>query len=87
MAKDATTEADAVEPTVITITEGEQATELIADAIEQIADAAESLRHTGLSDRALVVLLQDAIGPARITRTAIRDVLDALPRLREYLDD
>lgn len=72
--------------TVITITEGEQSTELIADQIEQIATAADRLWETGLSERAVVILLQDLIGPQRITRTEIRDVLTALPRLREFLD-
>lgn len=83
---EAATQEERDDPTVISIHEGEESTEIIATQIEAIAKAAEKMLSTGLTERGLIVLLQDTIGPARITRTAIAEVLDALPRLRRYLD-
>lgn len=73
------------EPTVIEIRQGEQSTEIIAEQIERIADAADALLDTGLTERALILLIQDKIGATNIGKRQIQDVLDALPRLREFL--
>lgn len=57
----------------------------IAEAIVRVADAGESLLKSGLSQQAIILLLQDYIGPKYITRSQVGYVLDAIPRLRKYL--
>lgn len=70
------------ESTVITISEGEESTEIIAESIERVAAASEKLLASGLSRRALLVLLKDRTG---LNFMDINAVLNALPELRTFL--
>lgn len=66
----------------------ESMTDEIAESIKKVSDAAESMERSGLSRRAIVVLLQESIGSRRVTRDQILLVLDHLPRLKKiYLKD
>jgi hypothetical protein len=51
--------ADKPEPTVVSIREGEESMQLLADAILRVADAADELRRGPLKRRAIVLLIQD----------------------------
>lgn len=62
----------------VTIDYAGQHVELLADQLGKLSNAAERLMETGLSERALVVLLQDYTG---LGKRDIRLVLRALPRL------
>jgi hypothetical protein len=69
--------------TSVKIEEGAQSAELIADELEKLADAAEKLvNESGLSRRAILVLLRDQTG---LGYRQLELVLDALPALRSYL--
>ena len=50
-------------------------------ALERVAEAFRSLQDTGLNDRAIVLLLHDAIGQKHgvnsVTKVAIRHVIEA----------
>lgn len=52
----------------------------LIDSIKKIADAIDA---TNLTDKAVVVLLQEAIGAKYITRDQIRYVLNHIPRLQK----
>lgn len=71
--------------TVIEIREGEESVEMIGEAIMRISDAAEGLTRSGLTERALILLIQDKIGVANINKKDIENVLRAIPKLRHYL--
>ena len=58
-----------------------QTTEILAEAIVRIGDAAEKLNKSGLNRKAIEVLLHDVTG---LARRDIKAVLDALPRLRGW---
>ena len=58
-----------------------QTTEILAEAIVRIGDAAEKLNKSGINRKAIEVLLHDATG---LARRDIKVVLDALPRLRGW---
>jgi hypothetical protein len=73
---------DTVEPTVITIQEGEESLELIAENIERLADAAEKLLDSRLERRTILLLLRDQTGLGFVD---INAVLNSLPKLRGYL--
>ena len=57
----------------------------IAEAIEKVAEAFEQLRRSGLTERAIVLLLHDAIGHQHgvnaVTMKSVRLVLEAARRL------
>lgn len=57
--------------------------QLIADAILKVSEAFEQLENSRLTRRAIVLLLQDSIGVARISRTEIESVLDYAPKLKD----
>ena len=61
-----------------------ESTELLAQSIVQVANAATKLLNAGLTKRAIVVLLQDGIGTAKINKSQIQLVLDNLPRLKAW---
>jgi hypothetical protein len=61
-----------------------ESTELLAKSIVQVAEASETLLNSGLTMRALEVLLQDKIGSAKISKQQIRLVLENLPRLKGW---
>jgi hypothetical protein len=71
-------------PTVIEIREGEESVEVIATAIQEIATAAQELLSSGLTERGLIILLQDYTG---LGKREIREVLRALPKLRAYIEE
>lgn len=69
----------------ITKTEGaEESVELLAQSIVQVAKAAEKLVNSGLTERAIAVLLQDGIGVSKISKSQIYLVLENLPRLKAW---
>lgn len=57
-------------------------TDEIAEAVKNVSEAAEKMESSGLSRRAILVLLQESIGSRRVTRDQISLVLDHLPRLK-----
>lgn len=61
-----------------------ESVELLAKSIVQVAEASQKLLNSGLTERALVVLLHDGIGTAKISKQQIRLVLQNLPRLRAW---
>lgn len=58
--------------------------ELLAQSIIQVSDAFKKIQSFKLSQRAIVVLLQDGIGATKISKKQIALVLDNLPRLRAW---
>lgn len=56
--------------------------EILAQAIIDVSDAFEKINNSRLSRKAIVLLIQDAIGRDRITQAAIADVLDNAARLK-----
>lgn len=65
------------------LTEGQEAGERFAEAVERLADAADALLEAGLTRRAIVVLLRDKT--VNVRTGDIEEVLNCLPLLREYL--
>jgi hypothetical protein len=61
-----------------------ESAELLAQSVIQVAEGFEKLLHTPLSQRAIIVLLHDGIGQAKITKSQIKLVLEALPRLKAW---
>lgn len=64
--------------------ENPESAELLAQSIVQVAENFSKVLASGLTERALVVLLYDGIGGHKITKDQIRLVLDALPRLKGW---
>ena len=58
--------------------------ELLAKSIIQVSDAFEKIQKSNLTERAIIVLLQDGIGPSYINKQQIKLVLDNLPRLKSW---
>ena len=54
--------------------------ENLASTISKISDGFDALLKSGLNEKAVIILLQDA---TRVRRRDIKAVLDALPRLKE----
>ncbi len=61
-----------------------ESVELLAQSIIQVAKGFELVLNSQLTQRALIVLIHDAIGQAKITKSQIRLVLEALPRLKAW---
>lgn len=61
-----------------------ETTELLAKSVVQVAEASQKLLNSGLTKRAIVVLLQDGIGVSKINKHQIELVLDNLPRLKAW---
>lgn len=53
----------------------------IADSIGRVSDMGKALRDSGLTQRAVLLLLQDLTG---VPRGDIQLILNALPQLRTY---
>lgn len=64
--------------------ENPESVELLAQSIIQVAEGFEKVLNSPLTQRALIVLLQDGIGQGKITKSQIKLVLDALPRLKAW---
>lgn len=58
--------------------------ELIAQSIINISEAFEKINSSPLKRRAIVLLLQDAIGPSKIGKNEIEAILDHAPKLKDY---
>lgn len=61
-----------------------ESAELLAKSILQVAEGFEKVLKSGLTERALIVLLHDGIGQANISKGQIKLVLQALPRLKGW---
>jgi len=61
-----------------------ESVELLAQSIIQVAEGFEKVLSSKLSGRALVTLLHDGIGTSKITKSQIKLVLEALPRLKAW---
>ena len=61
-----------------------ESTELLAANIIKVAEGFEKLLKSPLNDRALIVLLHDAIGQGNISKSQIRLVLDNLRKLKAW---
>lgn len=55
-----------------------ESTEILAEAIVRIGAGFQKLKQSGVNEKAIVLLLHDATG---VGKPAIRQILDALPRL------
>lgn len=64
--------------------ENPETVELLAKSVVQVAEASKKLLNSGLTKRAIIVLLQDGIGTSKINKTQIELVLDNLPRLKAW---
>ena len=64
--------------------EAPESVELLAQSIVQVAEGFQKVLTSPLSHRALIVLLHDGIGTAKISKSQIKLVLEALPRLRGW---
>lgn len=64
--------------------ENPEPVELMAKSVVLVADGFKRFLNSGLSERALIVLLQDGIGPQNISKQQIKLVLQALPRLKGW---
>lgn len=76
-----TVKRDAAEPEQV---------ELLAKAILETSECAKKLIASGLTKRALIVLIHNLVpsaqyGKPQVNKTQIREVLEALPKLREFL--
>jgi len=67
------------------IIEAAEADADIAAALLRVAEAGERLLASGLTKRAIVVLLKDRLG--QMQKRDIERVLDALPALKSYLSE
>lgn len=56
---------------------------ILASEILHLSQGMKTIEEGKLSKRAIILLLQDAIGTTKITRLQIELVLDYLPRLKE----
>lgn len=61
-----------------------ESVELLAQSILQVAEGFNKVTNSSLTQRALVVLLHDAVGTSNITKGQIKLVLEALPRLKAW---
>lgn len=57
---------------------------LLASEILALSEGVRRLESTRLTRRALILLIQDMIGPGRIKKEQISAVLDALPDLATH---
>lgn len=72
---------------IITIKSNEEnpePVELIANSIIEISESFEKINNSILKKRAIILLLQDAIGPTKIGKREIELVLEYAPRLKNY---
>lgn len=61
-----------------------ESVELLAKSIIQVAEGFKKVLASPLNERALICLLQEGIGSGNISRTQIKLVLQALPRLKGW---
>lgn len=70
---------------IVNIDGAEVPLQLMADDIERIARAGDAILKCRLTERALVILLQDAISGPKVPQNTIQQVLKAIPALRSAL--
>ena len=58
--------------------------ELLAQSVTQVAEGFKKLQNSPLTQRAIIVLLHDGIGASNITKSQIKLVIEALPRLKAW---
>jgi len=56
---------------------------IIAEEIIKLSNGVEKLLSSGLNNRAILILLHDAIGSTAINKKQIQSVLNALPQLKK----
>lgn len=61
--------------------ENPESVELLAKSIIQVSEGFKKFSNSQLNEKALILLLQDGIGVSKITKSQVKLVLDALPRL------
>jgi len=61
-----------------------ESVELLAQSIIQVAEGFERIKKSPLTQQALIVLLHNGIGQGKITKSQIKLVLEALPRLKSW---
>jgi hypothetical protein len=61
-----------------------ESVELLAQSVVQVAEGMQKVLNSSLSQRALIVLLHDGIGQSKITKSQIKLVIEALPRLKGW---
>jgi len=64
--------------------EAPESVELLAQSIVRVAEGFQKVLNSPLKQRGLIVLLQDGIGQAKISKSQISLVLEALPRLKGW---
>lgn len=64
--------------------ENPEPVELIADAVIKVAEGFDKINKSRLTERAIVLLLHDAIGVTYITKKQIGYVLKYAPKLKDY---
>lgn len=64
--------------------ENPESVELLAKSVIQVAEGFEKILKTSLTQRGIIVLLHDGIGQQKITKSQIKLVLEALPRLKAW---
>ena len=64
--------------------EAPESVELLAQSIIQVAEGFKIIENSRLSQRALIVLLQEGIGASKISKKQIKLVLESLPRLKAW---
>lgn len=70
--------------TIKTNEENPESIELIAQSIIQVSEAFEKINRSPLKRKAIVLLIQDAIGATKIGKKEIELVLDYAPKLKDY---
>lgn len=78
MAKAATTK----QITVKVNEENPEPLDILAKSIIDVSEGFERINKSKLTRKAIVILLQNAIGSSRISQTNINDVLDYAPKLK-----
>lgn len=61
-----------------------ESAELLAKSVIMVAEGYKQVLESPLKQRGLIVLLHDIIGTSNITKSQIKLVLEALPRLRAW---
>jgi hypothetical protein len=61
-----------------------ESVELLAQSVIQVAEGFKRVLSSPLTERAIIVLLHDGIGQAKISKSQIKLVLQALPRLKAW---
>ena len=61
-----------------------ESVELLAKSVVQVANGFNKLFEIGLTKSCILILVRGIIGESKITKSKVRLVLDALPRLKSW---